>query len=136
MDDAELKKALDEAKCEGEPYVLVDVRSIVGNCVQFWRKDLQGYTCDLDAAHVFTEPEAFEQHQSRPEIDQPVPLRIARSFAVTHVRREPLNRWLAANPDDGRIDTREVLSTRRQDALKKAGKANAEADLARRLRGI
>lgn len=87
-----------------ESYVLVDLRSIVGNCVLFWRQGHQGYTCNLDEAHVFDEAGAFAQHRCRPHIDQPIPLRVATECLVHHVRREPLDRWLLANPDPRRID--------------------------------
>jgi len=87
-----------------EPYVLVDLRSIAGNCVLFWAKGRSGYTCELNEAHVFTAKQAFSQHRCRPDVDQPIPLSVARKSAVTHVRREPLNDWLTKNPDERRQD--------------------------------
>jgi len=31
-------------------YYIQDTRSVVGNCALWWRKDDQGYTCDIDDA--------------------------------------------------------------------------------------
>lgn len=106
---------MSESGQESEQYVLVDLRSIVGNCVMFWEKGCSGYTCDLDKAHVFNEQEAFSQHRTRPHVDQPIPLRVAREFAVTHVRREPLNRWIFDNPDPRRTDPKWVYEKRERD---------------------
>lgn len=48
-----------------EKYYVQDARQHVGNCVLWWGKDRQGYTCDLDRAHVFTKEEAFAQMRRR-----------------------------------------------------------------------
>lgn len=80
-------------------FVLVDLRSVVGNCALFWAEGRSGYTCDLDAAHVFDEAEAWSQHRCRPEEDMPIPLDVARALVVSHVRRSALTSWRRDNPD-------------------------------------
>ena len=55
-----------------DKYYLQDSRSYVGNDMQFWAKDGQGYTTDLRKAHVYTKDEAVNQHQCR-ETDIPWP---------------------------------------------------------------
>ena len=55
-----------------DKYYLQDSRSYVGNDMQFWAKDGQGYTTDLRKAHVYTKYEAENQHQCR-ETDIPWP---------------------------------------------------------------
>jgi hypothetical protein len=85
-------------------YVLADLRSCVGNSALFWAKGCSGYTCNLDEAHVFTEEEAFRQHECRPEVDWPVPLDVAREHVESHVRWGALLRWGQANQDPRRVD--------------------------------
>ena len=46
-------------------YYLQDSRTLVGNCIMWWRKNRAGYTTKLELAHVFTREEAMEQHKSR-----------------------------------------------------------------------
>ncbi len=103
-----------------EQYVLVDLRSIVGNCVMFWAEGCSGYTCELDKAEVFSAKSAFSQHECRPNIDQPIPLSVARDLVVQHVRREPLNRWIYDNPDPRRTDPPWVAAKRKYEAEKAA----------------
>ena len=38
-------------------YYVQDNRQYVGNCVLWWAKGRNGYTCDLDKAHVFDQGE-------------------------------------------------------------------------------
>ena len=40
-------------------YYIQDKRSVVGNCVLWWRKGGAGYTCDVGEAEMFTEAEAY-----------------------------------------------------------------------------
>ncbi len=85
-------------------YVLVDLRSCVGNCVMFWAEGCSGYTCEIEKAHVFDEAQAFGQHRVRPEIDHPIPLDVAKSLVVSHVRREAVFAWCRENQDPRRTD--------------------------------
>jgi hypothetical protein len=85
-------------------YVLVDLRSVAGNCALFWAKGRSGYTCELAEAHIFDEAEAFSQHQCRPDIDWPLPVDVAQSLAVQHVRRGAVFRWAQENQDPRRTD--------------------------------
>lgn len=70
----------------GKKYVILDSRQIVGNCALFWRPDGAGYTCDLNDAGL------YDKTRSRRDTDIYVPIEVARSMAVTHVRVEPLKR--------------------------------------------
>lgn len=54
----------------------------VGNCVSWWRKDNQGYTCNLDEAREFTKAEALEALNAG---DTPWPVDYVRKRAVSHV---------------------------------------------------
>lgn len=85
-------------------YVMLELRSCVGNCALFWRHGRAGYTCSIDDAHVFTEEEAFSQHRCRPEVDLPIPIDVARSLIVRHVSREGLFAWCRDNQDPRRTD--------------------------------
>lgn len=46
-------------------YYLQESRSFVGNSPVWWGKDCNGYVCDLDKAHLFTEDEAMTYFESR-----------------------------------------------------------------------
>lgn len=46
-------------------FYLQDSRSFVGNNVQWWAKDGNGYTTDLSRAHIFTRKDAIGQHECR-----------------------------------------------------------------------
>jgi len=82
-----------------QQYVILDTRQIVGNCAMFWRPDGAGYTCDLNDAGL------YEKKKGRRETDIYVPIEVARSMAVAHVRVEPLKRagyWSKPQPKDTR----------------------------------
>ena len=85
-------------------YVLVVVRSVVGNSALFWAKGGHGYTCNLDLAELYTEEEAFRQHESRPETDWPVPYEVAVAKSETHVPHERLLHWGRVNQVPRRKD--------------------------------
>jgi hypothetical protein len=70
----------------------------------FWSEGRSGYTCELDKAHIFNEDEAFSQHRSRPDIDWPLPLDVARSLVVQHVQREAVLDWARVHQDPRRMD--------------------------------
>lgn len=38
-------------------FYVQDTRTVVGNCMSWWAKDCNGYTCHLKNAHVFTKGE-------------------------------------------------------------------------------
>jgi hypothetical protein len=44
----------------------------IGNSIAWWAKGRCGYTTNIDKAHIFTEAEAFTQHDSR-KSDMPYP---------------------------------------------------------------
>lgn len=46
-------------------YYIQDTRTIVGNCVLWWRPNRLGYTTDLNEAGRYTQKEALAQHRSR-----------------------------------------------------------------------
>ena len=41
-------------------YYIQDKRQYVGNSILWWAKNHNGYTTDIDKAHIFTEKEAIE----------------------------------------------------------------------------
>ena len=61
-------------------FYLVDLRSICGNCLMFWAKDGQGYTCNLYEAGIYK-----EDHTDR-DTDLAVPVEAIRTLVVPHVR--------------------------------------------------
>lgn len=75
------------------PYVVIDTRGLVGNCASFWAEGHNGYTCDLDRAHRFTEAEALELDDGR-ETDVAVPLDVVERLVVRHVRWDHIRRAL------------------------------------------
>lgn len=74
---------------DGCLYYLQDRRQIVGNCVLWWAKDRNGYTTELDKAHVFT---AAEISKFRRDTDIPYRRDAVIDVAVKHVRQEALYR--------------------------------------------
>lgn len=66
-----------------ELYYLQDTRGVVGNSALWWAKNRNGYTCDLNKAHVFTMKEAYDQHRSRPT-DLPWPVSVVDPKAQRH----------------------------------------------------
>lgn len=79
-------------------FYIWDTRSMVGNCVLFWRANSMGYTCDIREAGLYDEQEALEIQASR-GTDRAVPREIAEAFIVHHVRaermRDALDCWWA-----------------------------------------
>jgi len=71
-----------------ELWLILDKRQNVGNCLLFWGTDRGGYTTELNLAGRYTEAEAKQQEKDRPDIDQAVPLSIARRFMAVHVRAD------------------------------------------------
>lgn len=65
-------------------YYLRDTRTVVGNCLLWWRKGNSGYTCDLDDAAVFTEEDARAHYIFR-NSDRPYPKDLIDTLAVRHV---------------------------------------------------
>jgi hypothetical protein len=47
-------------------FYMRDTRQVVGNCLLWWRKGRNGYTTNIDDAHVFTEDEAAIVTMNRP----------------------------------------------------------------------
>lgn len=71
-------------------FYIQDGRSVVGNCVLWWRSNGQGYTTNLKDAGLYEFKKGFR------ETDILVPKELAESLAVTHVRSESLHEALAA----------------------------------------
>jgi len=70
-------------------YYLRDTRSVVGNCVMWWRKGCAGYSCNLDEAEVFSKEEAFDHHRQR-ETDVPYLKSAMDKIAKRHVDHQDL----------------------------------------------
>lgn len=76
----------------GEPlFYIQDKRSVVGNCVLWWRANGQGYTTELNDAVLYSASKAGGLRES----DVLVPKELAESLAVKHVRVEPLREAMA-----------------------------------------
>jgi hypothetical protein len=77
--------------CKGERlYYLADSRSIVGNCMQFWRKGGSGYTYNLDDCQLYTHKEAFDHHASR-NSDVPYPKDVIDMLAERHIDHQDID---------------------------------------------
>jgi hypothetical protein len=72
-------------------YYLCDTRSVVGNCLSFWRKEGKGYSCDLNQAEVYTEAKAMRYHKDR-ETDVPMPKDLLDSLAHRHIDHQDIDR--------------------------------------------
>jgi len=90
-------------------YFLQDTRTIIGNCMVFWAKDAQGYTTDIDAAHLFTLEEALSKRST----DRPWPECVIRSIAklradIQNVPRARPKHW----PDKEMLPSYDSLARR------------------------
>lgn len=87
--DVERRLALSEGVApasDTDMFYLLDTRSVVGNCTEWWRPNGGGYTCNLSEAGLYSREEA-PHHR---ETDVPVSRALAESLVVWHVRIEPL----------------------------------------------
>lgn len=69
-------------------YYVQDDRGVVGNCALWWAKNDAGYTCDLDAAAVYTEEEVGRRNWR--ETDVPRDKDVIDAMVIRHVRRDNL----------------------------------------------
>lgn len=69
-------------------YFLQDTRTMVGNCMVFWRKGSRGYTTNLDDAETFTIEEAL----SHRETDRPWSVDLMYELAKPRVDHQDLPR--------------------------------------------
>ena len=90
----------DSAACEAEVYVVVDTRSVVGNCALFWGPKRSGYTCDLDRAGRYTREEAIQIERTR-DTDKAVALSVAQTFVRRHVAASDLRGTPRLTPTRG-----------------------------------
>lgn len=74
-----------------DQYYLQDNRTIVGNCMMFWRAG-GGYTSNVSEAEVFTKDAAIKQNQCRgSDVPWPKPYidaRLRQTVDVQYVREE------------------------------------------------
>jgi len=96
-------------------YYIWDTRSVVGNCILWWRKESCGYTCNLDDAGQYDEDEAFRIERNR-GTDVAVPVDMVQANKVTHVRADSV-----------------AMSDARQVALARIAKREEESRKARGL---
>lgn len=73
-----------------ELYYIQDTRQVVGNCVLWWAKDDNGYTCELSKAGLYTREQALRR--CREGVDRAFLKSEIDSIAILHVRAEPLHR--------------------------------------------
>lgn len=62
---------------------------IIGNCVQFWRVNRKGYTCNLDEAGKYPEEEALSIYMGK-RGDRIYPVEMLDAIAVRHVNFQRL----------------------------------------------
>lgn len=68
-------------------FYIQDTRQVVGNCALWWSPNACGYTCDLDAAGLYTKDETSKGHR---ETDKSFPREVVERAAVSHVRVEKM----------------------------------------------
>jgi hypothetical protein len=71
-------------------YYIQDRRTIVGNCVSWWRPNGAGYTTELDEAGLYP----ASKGKGLRETDVMVPKEVAERVATRHVRAERLRESL------------------------------------------
>jgi hypothetical protein len=72
-------------------FYIQDARSVVGNCVLWWRPNGHGYTTELKDAGLYTAAKG----RGLRETDVMVPKEIAESLVVTHVRADSMREVLS-----------------------------------------
>ena len=70
-----------EISDDGDYYVQ-DVRTLVGNCVSWWRENGQGYACDMREAGVYKGKDT----RSMRDTDVPWPVWYIKPLIIQHVR--------------------------------------------------
>lgn len=75
-------------------YYIQDTRQVVGNSCLWWARG-GGYTCDVRRAAVFTEKEAFRQHEMC-TTDRPWPKTYVDARTEQHVSSCQLGAWSQA----------------------------------------
>ncbi len=78
-----------------DEYYVQNSRQYVGNDILWWRKGWNGYTCNIEEAHVFTIAEAISVHNTRPT-DVPWPkdyidARTTKVIDIQDVRRKDVD---------------------------------------------
>lgn len=76
-------------------YYVQDTRQLCGNCAFWWGKNRNGYVCNLDDAHVFTEEDIRKQQWRATDI--PRPKDEVDALAIKHVRGD--TRKLPTEPE-------------------------------------
>ncbi len=67
-------------------YYIQDRRTVIGNCVLWWRPEGKGYACDLLDAGIFKGSEC----RNKRDTDVPWPVEMIRRSVTVHVRAERL----------------------------------------------
>jgi len=80
----------DETEVSEPLFYIQDRRSIVGNCVSWWRPNGGGYTTELDEAGLYPASKA----RGLRDTDVMVAKDVAESLAVRHVRADRLRERL------------------------------------------
>lgn len=73
-----------------EKYLILDNRSVVGNCATWWGPDGRGYVCNIDDAGRYTHEQAHRQRDT----DIPVPETLALAMSVRHVCFDHLREYI------------------------------------------
>lgn len=85
-------------------YLIMDSRSVVGNCAMWWRPEGKGYTGELGEAGVFD----YKSAHAHMETDIPVPFELAEAIAVRHVRVDRLRGFMDLDPGSKSVEERTI----------------------------
>jgi hypothetical protein len=89
-------------------YYVCDTRSIVGNCLLFWRRGNSGYTCNLDDCEVYPEDVAMQMHKSR-TTDMPYPKDIIDGLTSRYIDHQVLDHYLNTQKKDAPQNSAEAV---------------------------
>lgn len=92
----------DEIVLPEEQYLILDRRTVTGNCGQWWRPNGSGYCCSIDEAGRYSYADA---HSHR-DTDIPVPLSLAEALVVRHVRVDQLDERMSLWPAKWTVEER------------------------------
>lgn len=85
-------------------YLIMDSRSVVGNCALWWRPEGKGYTGEFSEAGVFD----YKSAHAHRETDIPVPFELAEAVAVRHVRVDMLREFIDLDPGKKSVEERTI----------------------------
>lgn len=88
-------------------YLVQDSRTLVGNCILWWRPNRNDYTCDAKDAGIYTGAEVRGMRES----DVPWPVSHVNGHLITHVRGDT-EAFRRRDPQPSKFSPREVAALR------------------------